>query len=44
MWVKANRMAEVDGSPRAVKGFRCTDCDTFEEKVLDTRGKVRTRD
>lgn len=43
-WVKANRMSQRDDAPLALKGFRCTNCDTFETKVLDTRGQVRTRD
>ncbi len=44
MWVKANRMAHEDGRSRVLKGFRCTDCDAFEAKVLDTRGRIRTRE
>lgn len=43
MWFKANRMAEVEGRPAAVKGYKCADCETFEEKVLDTRGQIHER-
>ncbi len=43
MWVKANRMVQDEGGPLVRKGFRCTECDAFEPKVLDTRGTIRTR-
>lgn len=44
MWVKANRMGEDEGRIAAVKGFRCTECDAFERKVLDSRGRIQARD
>ncbi len=43
-WFKANRVARLEGSPSVLKGYKCSDCETFETKVLDTRGKIRTRD
>lgn len=43
LWFKANRLAEVDGRPKAVKGFKCAECETFESKVLDTRGQIHDR-
>lgn len=43
MWFKANRLGEIDGRPQAVKGFKCAECETFERKVLDTRGRIHDR-
>lgn len=43
-WVKANRVAEVEGGPRVLKGYKCATCETFEAKVLDTRGQIHKRD
>lgn len=43
-WFKANRVAKVDGDPRVLKGYKCAECETFEEKLLDTRGKIHKRD
>lgn len=43
-WHKANRVAELDGQPTVLKGFKCAECETFETKVLDTDGEFRSRD
>jgi hypothetical protein len=42
-WHKANRVAEVDGQPSFLKGYKCAECETFETKVLDTEGEIRSR-
>lgn len=42
-WHKANRVAEVDGEPSVLEGYKCAECETFETKVLDTEGGIRTR-
>jgi len=43
-WFKANRMVESDdGRALALKGYKCAGCSSFEEKVLDTRGRIRGR-
>lgn len=44
MWFKANRLDQVEGRPKAVKGYKCAECETFESKVLDTRGQIHERD
>jgi len=43
MWTKANRI-DAEDEPVVLKGFKCSQCDTFEERVLDTRGTVHSRD
>jgi hypothetical protein len=43
-WMKANRIARPDGEPRFLKGYKCSRCETFEEKVLDTDGEMEARD
>ena len=45
MWFKANRVLAADDgqAPEVAKGFKCSSCDAFEEKVLDTRGRIQTR-
>lgn len=43
-WFKANRLGQTDGEPRAIKGYKCAECETFEEKVLDTRGQIWARE
>lgn len=44
-WFKANQMLQSDdGRPVAVKGYKCASCGTFEQKVLDSRGRIQERD
>ncbi len=44
MWFKANKLVQSeDGQARAAKGYKCSVCETFEEKVLDTRGRIWKR-
>lgn len=43
-WIKANRVTELEGRPRVLKGYKCSECETFETKVLDTRGRFQTRE
>lgn len=43
-WFKANRVAEVDERPRVLKGYKCSECETFETKILDSRGNIQTRE
>lgn len=45
LWFKANRVVAHEGAvPVAEKGFKCSVCESFEEKVLDTRGRIHDRD
>lgn len=44
MWFKANRMRQAEDGPVVEKGYKCADCETFEEKVLDSRGRIHDRE
>ncbi|MDX1611232.1 MAG: hypothetical protein R3185_02600 [Candidatus Thermoplasmatota archaeon] len=44
MWFKANRLAETEDGALVEKGFKCAQCEAFESKVLDTRGRIQSRE
>lgn len=45
MWFKANKVVQGEPGMRPLveKGFKCSACETFEDRVLDTRGRVQVR-